>query len=43
MPKMTLQIDGKKHDVDVPLDQPLLYTLTDLIKLSDHVLHPQVL
>ena len=34
MPKMTLQIDGKKHDVDVPLDQPLLYTLTDQLKLK---------
>ena len=34
MPKMTLQIDGKNHEVDVPSDQPLLYTLTDQLKFK---------
>ena len=34
MSKMTLQIDGVNHEVDVPLDQPLLYTLTDQLKFK---------
>ena len=34
MPKYTLQIDGTKREVDVHSDQPLLYTLTDQLKLK---------
>ena len=34
MPKYTLQIDGSKREVDVPADQPLLYTLTDQLKFK---------
>jgi aerobic-type carbon monoxide dehydrogenase small subunit (CoxS/CutS family) len=34
MPKYTLKIDGASKEVDVPGDQPLLYTLTDQLKMK---------
>lgn len=34
MPKYQLTIDGKSQSVEVPIDQPLLYTLTDQLKMK---------
>jgi len=34
MPTYQLNIDGKIKSVDVPADQPLLYTLTDQLKMK---------